>query len=286
MTAANMKVTGEKAVMREKADMSKRTLKRHPPRYPALTSLPLFLSVLFLPAISAAQNTLPAPIPYEALYEARAMGMRSTAYRRLESSDNQFSLSHGLSVSVLGANLITVEEKSVFTWGERGARPLQYQYKQTGVRRRDERVVFNADAADPSLSIATMTREDREQTLSVDAATLDDLSFSAQLSADLMHKPQLRAADSVLSYQIVDARRLDTHDYRVLGEELISTPAGDLKTLKLERIRDADSERNTTIWLSESHQYILAKLSQTEGGGSAMELTLLEIEWTGDTPAE
>lgn len=249
-------------------------------------ALPVLCLATLLPASGMAQTALPAPSTYEAEYEARAMGMSTNAYRRLENSaDNQFTLSHGLSVSVLGANLITVEEKSLFRWDEGGAVPLSYHYKQTGVRRRDERVAFNWDATNPDLSSATMNREDREQSQPVSKATLDNLSFSAQLSADLMNKEELRVPETILSYEILDARRLETHEYRVLGEERISTPAGELDTIKLERIRDIESERTTLIWLSKAHQYTLAKLSQTEGGGSAMELSLTQIIWTGDLSA-
>jgi hypothetical protein len=224
----------------------------------------------------------PAPSTYEAEYEARAMGMRSDAYRRLErTADNEFSLSHGLSVSVLGANMITVEEKSRFSWDEEGVVPLIYQYRQTGVRRRDENVSFDWTPADSDQARATMIRDGREQTQDINKATLDDLSFSAQISADLMHKPELRTAGTMLSYEILDARRLDTHEYRVLGEERISTPAGELDTIKLERVRDSDSGRTTIIWLGVEQQFTLAKLSQTEGGGSAMELSLKRINWTG-----
>jgi hypothetical protein len=234
-----------------------------------------------LPADSDSSTNLPAPTLYSAEYEARAMGMSTDAYRRLESSaDNQFILSHGLSVSVLGANLITVEESSEFSWHQSGAVPLNYQYIQTGVRRRDERVRFDWPQA-----TANMTRDEREQHQNISKATLDNLSFSAQLSADLMYKPELRVPDTVLSYEILDARRLETHEYRVMGEERINTSAGELDTIKLERIRDSDSERSTLIWLSVDHQYTLAKLSQTEGGGSAMELSLKQFTWTDNTPA-
>lgn len=271
----------------ENVVMSTRTARPHSALRNVRAALPLLLTALLTSAAVHAQSTLPAPLAYEAEYEARAMGMSTTAYRRLETlSAGQFSLSHGLSVSVLGANLITVEEKSVFNWDDNGAHPLEYQYRQTGIRRRDERIVFHWDSADPAQSTATMTREDREQHHKLDNNTLDNLSFSAQLSADLLNKPQLRAAETVLSYQILDARRLETHEYRVLGAERVATPAGELDTIKLERIRDVDSERSTIIWLSANHQYTLAKLSQTEGGGSAMELTLTGITWTGTDTAQ
>lgn len=237
-----------------------------------------FLMLMLMAAPSLAQNQTPvprpAPVAYEALYEARAMGMRSTAYRRLEQAANgEFTLQHGLSASVLGATLISVEESSRFRWDENGAVPLEYHYKQGGVRRRDERVQFDQEQRS-----AQMSRENREQTLTLEGLVLDDLSFSAQLSADLLADPALHAADTLLSYQILDARRLDTHEYRVLGSETISTGAGELDTLKLERVRDAGSDRSTILWLAPANRFTLAKLVQVENG-SNMELTLKEITW-------
>jgi hypothetical protein len=217
----------------------------------------------------------PPPNPYTASYEARAMGMRTSAFRTLEAVDNnRFRLNHGLSVSVLGANLITVTESTEFLWQSQGAVPQQYHYKQSGVRRRDEQVSFDWEQ-----SVAAMKRDNREQTQALNAGMQDNLSFSAQMSADLLNQPDLRVTDTVLSYEILDARRLEFHEYRVTGEELISTAAGELHTLKLERVRDIDSGRSTVLWLSTQNQFILAKLLQVESNGSEMELTLESIEW-------
>jgi uncharacterized protein YfiM (DUF2279 family) len=217
----------------------------------------------------------PPPNPYTASYEARAMGMRTSAYRTLEAMDSsRFRLNHGLSVSVLGANLISVNESTEFLWQSQGAVPQQYHYQQSGVRRRDEQVAF-----DWGQSVAAMKRDDREQTQALSAGMQDNLSFSAQMSADLLNQPDLRVTDSVLSYEILDARRLEFHEYRVTGEELISTAAGELHTLKLERVRDTDSGRSTVLWLSTENQFILAKLLQVESNGSEMELTLKSIQW-------
>lgn len=225
-------------------------------------------------AQNASSIPRPAPVAYEALYEARAMGMRSTAYRRLEQSENgEYILEHGLSASVLGATLISVEESSRFRWDDNGAVPLEYHYQQGGVRHRDERVQFDQEQRSAQLS-----RENREQTLTLEGQVLDDLSFSAQLSADLLADPALHAVDTVLRYQIVDARRLDTHEYRVLGLEKITTGAGELEALKLERVRDANSDRSTILWLAPANQFTLARLQQVENG-SNMELTLKEITW-------
>ncbi|MDP2283325.1 MAG: DUF3108 domain-containing protein [Pseudohongiella sp.] len=234
----------------------------------------ILANLLFFIAIPLAAAQPMAPIPYEARYEARAMGMKTSAYRTLTLNNDVYQLNHGLAVSVLRANLITVNERTDFQWQDQRAVPLQYHYKQSGVRRRDERVVF-----DWAQNTATMNRDSREQTQTLENGIQDNLSFSAQMSADLFNHPELRAPDTILTYQILEARGLDIQDYKVIGEERISTPAGELDTVKLERIRDSDSGRSTVIWLSAQHQYILAKLLQIESGGSEMALTLEAVTW-------
>lgn len=245
-------------------------------------SILIVLSTLFWAVAAALAADQPlAPLPYAASYEARAMGMRTSAYRTLELADNnRFRLNHGLSVTALGANLITVNESTEFVWQAQGAVPLQYHYQQSGVRRRDEQVAFDWQ----QLS-AAMNRDGREQTQTLEYGMQDNLSFSAQMSADLLNQPDLRTTDTLLTYQILDARRLEHHEYRVAGEERISTAAGELDTIKLERVRDSDSGRSTVVWLSTQHQFILAKLLQVESNGSEMELTLESIEWTGSSSA-
>jgi hypothetical protein len=182
------------------------------------------LSTLFWAVAAALAADQPlAPLPYAASYEARAMGMRTSAYRTLELADNnRFRLNHGLSVTALGANLITVNESTEFVWQAQGAVPLQYHYQQSGVRRRDEQVAFDWQ----QLS-AAMNRDGREQTQTLESGMQDNLSFSAQMSADLLNQPDLRTTDTLLTYQILDARRLEHHEYRVAGEERISTAAGE-----------------------------------------------------------
>jgi len=242
----------------------------------------IVMSTLFWAVTAALAADQPlAPLPYAASYEARAMGMRTSAYRTLELADNnRFRLNHGLSVTALGANLITVNESTEFVWQAQGAVPMQYHYQQSGVRRRDEQVAFDWQ----QLS-AAMNRDGREQTQTLESGMQDNLSFSAQMSADLLNQPDLRTTDTLLTYEILDARRLEHHEYRVVGDERISTAAGELDTIKLERVRDSDSGRSTVIWLSTQHQFILAKLVQVESNGSEMELTLESIEWTGISSA-
>ena len=241
---------------------------------------------LFWAAVAGAQADsrpdtelkLLAPTPYEATYQARSHGMRTDAYRYLRAQDDGvFEVSHGLSVSVLGANLISVDETSQFRWQDHGAMPLWYSFDQSGVRRRHEHVTFDWSAG-------KVDTDRGEYQTDIFPGALDNLSFSAQMSAEL-HSRRSRgeepmAVDQVLTFQIVDGAEIDEHDYRIASYETIDTLMGELNTVKLERVRDPESSRSTEIWLASAYEFVLARLVQTESSGSRTELLLKSFEQT------
>ncbi|OFE11543.1 hypothetical protein PHACT_13460 [Pseudohongiella acticola] len=222
-------------------------------------------------------SVLIAPSPYEAAYEARARGLSTEAYRNLEETgDNVYRLSHGLSLRVLGANLISVTETSHFYWQDSGAVPVSYAFEQSGLRKREETIQFDWENAS-----ASVTRDDRQSETAIRAGLLDNLSFTAQMSAQLNANPDLLETGTTLEYQILDGTEPETHEYRVVDRENVDTLAGSLDTLLIERVRDPDSDRSTRIWLAVEHAFVLAKLEQIEDGDRT-ELLLASLN-IGDT---
>lgn len=226
----------------------------------------------------AASSALPAPRSYDAQYQARASGMRTGAFRRLiKTADNRYEISHGLSLRVLRANVVTVTETSEFLWHDTGAIAQRYQFDQSGVRRRHEQVEF-----DWQNQQAVMTRDGEQTRATVEPGALDNLSFSVHMSALLMAAEQRGdsaafAEGAHYSFTVVDGREIDEHTYRVVGGEIVSTPMGDLHTLKAERVRDTDSRRSTVLWLAKDYDYVLARLEQSESNGTRTELLLQSI---------
>ena len=211
---------------------------------------------------AANQAPLIAPTPYEAGYEARARGLSTDAYRNLvQTSDNVYQLRHGLSLRVLGANLITVAETSHFYWQDSGAVPVSYAFEQSGLRKRQENINFDWENLR-----ATVIRNDQETVTDISAGLLDNLSFTAQMSSQLHARPDLLAADTVLEYPLLDGTEPEIQQYRVAARETVETLTGPLDTVLIERIREPDSDRSTRIWLAVDHEFVLAKLEQIEDG--------------------
>lgn len=249
------------------------------PDRPAILLISLLSLLVLVSHASAAE--LPAPQPYQAEYKARAMGMSTEAYRSLtKESDGSYFLRHGLDLSVLGATLIEVEERSHFHWSDGGAQPSQYAFEQSGLRKRRESVDF-----DWQTGTAVLRRDENEQTIPAEPGMLDGLSFSAQLSArvqSLYEEGKLATLEETplrLSFHIVDGRDSDVHEYDIIGFEEVETELATLSALRVERWREPDSERSTIIWLAVDYQYTLARLEQTESNGTTTTLSLTAIEF-------
>ncbi|MEX1196295.1 MAG: DUF3108 domain-containing protein [Pseudohongiellaceae bacterium] len=220
--------------------------------------------------------------PYEAEYEARSHGLSSTASRTLhrpsagaDANIRTYRLTQSLSVRVLGANLITLQESSHFAQSGTSLIGGAYRYEQTGISRRNRHIRFNW--LDDS---ARVTTRDRNETYAIERGTLDQLAFTAQLRLDVRKARQEGEGKTDFTFRIIDEHGPEEQLYRLAGSETLETPIGSMETVRLERIREPDSPRTTTVWLAPSEEYIMVRLLQTEEGESDTELLLSSLVWT------
>lgn len=264
-----------------------------PRRKPARAGITLLLSGLLTLGGAQADVATESPsqaslllTPYEAEYEARSYGLTSTARRALTSTAQEsgsdirtYRLTQGLSVSVLGANLITLEESSHFAQAGTALIGGAYRYDQTGISRRNRHIRFDWESES-----ARVTTRDGETRYPVEPGTLDQLTFTAQLRLDVRRARQEGAGQTDFTYRIIDEHGPEEQLYRLVGNETLETPLGNLETLRLERIREPDSPRTTTVWLAPAEEYIMVRLLQTEEGDSDTELMLSSLVWTDGNP--
>ena len=118
--------------------------------------------------------------------------------------------------------------------------------------------------------MALSADDEQSRPVAINSNTLDELSYQLALARDIADP-----GETTYSYETVDGHTLDQLSFRVIGEEIISTPLGDFRCVKLERNREASSGRTTTIWLALDWSNLLAKIEQATASGLAitMELT-------------
>ena len=226
-------------------------------------NIALMLLLLQVSLFGATADTLEE---FSAYYSATTNGIRGTAQRHLvRLTERNYRLNVSLEAKLGGLKIGDLEQASEFSFADGQIKPLTYSYQVSGVSSVVETVVFNWNA------MVAMSADDKQSwTVAINRNTLDELSYQLALALDIADP-----GETTYSYETVDGNALNQLSFKVLGEEIISTPLGDFRCVKLERNDEASSNRNTTIWLALDWSNLLTKIEQTTASGLAitMELT-------------
>ena len=109
---------------------------------------------------------------------------------------------------------------------------------------------------------------------------MDQLSYQVAIRQAFIDNNEI---ESTFSFGIVDGDAIEFQEYRLVGEEIISTPLGELNTLKLERVREASDERVTEIWLALEWDFLLTRIEQFNSSGLRISLELKSAVLDGTT---
>lgn len=213
-------------------------------------------------------------LEYVAEYEASANGLAATATRSLRRIDeNSYRLSNSLEASLAGQTLASLDQASEFIIQGNRVVPLNYTYQLSGVSRASHAIFFNWDAG-----IALSAEGDESWQLQLKEGVLDQLSYQVAIRQALFDNTEI---DTTFSFEIIDGDAIEMQEYRLVGEEIISTPLGELSTVKLERVRAASDERVTEIWLAVEWNFLLARIEQLNSSGLRISLALKSAELDG-----
>jgi hypothetical protein len=221
-----------------------------------------------------AQNT--PLLEYVAQYEASANGLEATATRSLNRTDeNSYRLSNSLEASIAGQALANLDQASEFIIDGGRIVPLNYSYQLSGVSRASHTIFFNWDA-----EVALSTEGDESWQLQLKEGVMDQLSYQVAIRQALMDNTE---DETSFSFEIIDGDAIEIQEYRLVGEEITSTPLGELSTLKLEQVREASDERVTEIWLALEWDFLLTRIEQLNSSGLRISLELKSAKLDGNT---
>jgi hypothetical protein len=214
----------------------------------------LILLVLW-PALSLAEP-FSNPRLFHAEYVAKFEGLPIKAkgvreLQRLEDGDYRLT-------SSATSMFARVRETSEFSFTGDQLAPSRYDYTRGGLGKRKQAFL--------AFDYGSETIQHEDGTSELIEGTLDKLSYQYQLQLDLAKLELSESSSSTLEYTVADGDKLRYYRFRIAGEEVLTTPAGDMLTVKLERIREHNSDRHTTFWLAKDHGYLLTKLKQQESG--------------------
>jgi hypothetical protein len=199
--------------------------------------------------------------PFNAVYTADYQGMpvRAKAVRELQAGpDGVWTFT-----SSAKALFASIQEASEFHLRSGNIEPASYHYKRSGLgRARKNRIDFDwrGGTADGERS------DGRTWQLELAGGTQDKLGYQLQMRLDLLAAQVSRQEGQpwpTLRYQIADGRRLREYLFEVAAEEVVTTPVGQLNTIRLERVRDRD-DRTSTVWLALDWDFLMVRFEQRE----------------------
>jgi hypothetical protein len=223
----------------------------------------IFTLLFFLSLLSIPQWLFAQDIPdFSANYLVRLKGLSAGELKRELSTNSDGSRTFSSKSQAKGMFAFfkpdLVEETSIWVQKGNTIQPKSYLYQRTGGKK-DKYLNLHFDWQKHIINI-----DNKKQTWALDTTThtFDKLSYQLALMSDLGQKKK------EFSYQIADKHKLKTYDIIILGTEIISTPLGKIKTIKLERQRSSKTQRQTTLWCAPALNYLPVRIEHIEKDGT------------------
>lgn len=161
-----------------------------------------------------------------------------------------------------------VEETSTWLMVNNKIQPQHYLYQRTGGKK-DKYLKLDFNWTSKKLHI-----DDKKQPwdLELEPQTLDKLVYQLALMTELS------SAKHHYNYRIADGGKIKTYTIDMIGEEVIKTPLGKIKAIKLKRLRDETSKRQTVLWCAPALNYLPVKLEHTEKDGTVFTASLRQLK--------
>jgi hypothetical protein len=156
----------------------------------------------------------------------------------------------------------TVKESSLWILSKQQTQPHQYLYQRSGGKK-DKYLRMDFDWRKNSVHIDDKVHP---WNLDIEEGTLEKHVYQVQLRLDLLKNPQ----QTNFNYSIADGGRIKHYEIERLEQETITTPLGQIATVKFKRQRDreSDKDRETTLWCAPELNYLPVKLEHIEKDGT------------------
>jgi len=161
-----------------------------------------------------------------------------------------------------------IEETSTWLMVNNKIQPQHYLYQRSGGKK-DKYLKLDFNWQSQQLHI-----DDKNYPwqLALEPYTLDKLVYQLALMMDLSKDK------NQYNYRIADGGKIKTYTIDFIDEETVTTPLGKIKTIKLKRLRDETSKRQTILWCAPALNFLPVKLEHTEKDGTVFTASLRKLK--------
>lgn len=238
---------------------------KSPARWMA-SSAGLIALLSFAIALSAPEVPLP---PFDAEYSLQRNGViMGTSTRSLSAAqDGIFIYSSTTQATGIVAWFVKdrIDEHSKWTFDGKHIRPLEYVYNRSGgSKTRQVKLSF-----DWQHHTVTNSIDGDPWRMEIPPDAQDKLVYQLAIMYDLLN------GKKNLEYKIADGGKLKDYTFEIVGEEVLNTALGRLKTVRLQRIGD---KRDSTVWCAPQLSYLPVRLEQQDTDGSELSMYINSVQ--------
>jgi glycosyltransferase involved in cell wall biosynthesis len=153
------------------------------------------------------------------------------------------------------------DEESLFFDTGKAIQPLNFAFKW---REKNERLKGVVHFDWKKQKYTTSGYSPPNDTITLAPLSQDKISLVFQLSRYLEKNAPISPGKK-WSHSVIEAKKRKTYVFESLEEELLSTPLGLLRTIKIKQSA-TDSLRHSYLWFAIDKQYLLVKIAQFKQG--------------------
>lgn len=215
--------------------------------------------LILLASLSLSSTADIVPHEFDAVYDVYRSGMKVAKMQRSISRQADGDMMYRSETNVTGlASLFRndrIIEQSIWQLKNGEVIPQIYEYQHTGTKKERNVVVeFNWEKN----QIINSVNGDSWK-MPGEKGMLDKLLYQYLMMQELQQgKTRFR-------YTVADGGKEKVYVFETAGEDIIDTPLGELRTIKVVRHRE-DSDRKSTFWSAPDMEYLPVKLENIDEG--------------------
>lgn len=232
------------------------------------TAALLALSLLLPAAAHAAPPPAPFSADYDVFQDGSKLGQGRIRLQVLPDGRWEMTTTSNGTQGLAGLAGVRREESSVLRWTGGVPEVVSYRMQQkAGWSTRTQTLQVDAAARR-----ATSTYKDQRYDLAYTPGLLDKHGVTAALMSDLA-----AGRRGILEYAVAERRDVEAQRYRVAANVRLQTAIGEQRAVRVERLRDDDSGRQTRIWFAREHGWLPLRITQVEADGGTLDMRISAI---------
>jgi hypothetical protein len=214
--------------------------------------------MILISSVSFSMPTIASTFEFDAIYNVYRGGLNVAKMHRTLSNteDGQILYSETKTTGIVSLfRKDKIIEKSIWKNINGKLEPEFYEYDRSGTKK-PRNVTVKFDWVKNQITNSINGSSWKMQT---EEGVIDKLLYQYFIMLDLQQ------GKTNFQYQIADGGKEKTYIFETIGEEIINTPIGKLRTIKLIRIRK-DSDRTDIFWCAPDMNFLPVKLEITDDG--------------------